>query len=89
MMPRWILSGLVALVVVILGNFFYESVAVKQFQCDGDVPEWMIPGDFDGGCLEVRPSWEGILPWNAGRTDRVCIGLGCMDPEQRQDVDGR
>ena len=46
--------------------------------CDGSVPRWMLPSDYNGG---------GCIPWpeNASRTqpwdgqDMVCLGL-CSDP---------
>jgi hypothetical protein len=77
MVLRWVAAGLASMVLLVVGYFSYESVVVTSFQCDGQVPQWMIADDFDGGCLELRPSWEGNLPWNAGRMQPVCVGMGC------------
>ena len=75
---RWIAAGVLAVVLTFAEYLLYEFVAVTSFQCDGHVPEWMIPDDCDGGCLELRPSWEARLPWNSGRTHPACLGMACM-----------
>ena len=77
------ISVAAATVVVLLAVVFVVGYLANPFstiQCDGDVPEWMIPSDYDdGGCVELRPAWEANLPWNAGKTELVCLGM-CADP---------
>lgn len=62
----------------VIGFVAFMSVGVSTGQCDGEVPAWMIPDDYNGsGCIELRPWWEGLLPWNSDHTP-YCLGL-CGD----------
>ena len=55
------------------------GMAGSMVQCDGSVPEWMIPSDYDNsGCVALRPFWEAYLPWNVGKTEMVCLGM-CVE----------
>lgn len=69
----------IAVVVVALpfGFSFLTSPWPNQVgQCDGFVPEWWVPDDYDGGgCVEVQPNLIGLGPWNWGKWREVCIGL--------------
>ena len=69
---------ILAILVVLagIGWYFVSTSVFGTIQCDGDVPRWMIPSDYDdSGCVPLRPAWEAMLPWNADRQDPVCIGM--------------
>jgi hypothetical protein len=71
---RWLVAG-----VVIAALFFMATVSLGMtgsvMQCDGAVPEWMVPPGYDNsGCVTLRPAWEAFLPWNIGRNDWYCLG---------------
>ena len=52
---------------------------VGTLQCDGSVPRWMVPADYDGGgCMRLPTNWEATQPWN--EEDLVCLGL-CVGVE--------
>jgi hypothetical protein len=65
---------------VIAGLFAASYIGLGRVaQCDGSVPKWMVPDDYDGGgCVELRPFWEGGLPWNIGDWEHYCLGM-CLD----------
>lgn len=78
---NWIILAVFGLLIVAtlaFGPAARESAST--IQCDGSVPRWMLPDDDRelGGCVPLRPAWEGWLPWNWGRQDLVCLGL-CTD----------
>jgi hypothetical protein len=81
MARRAVLTAATVLVAfAIIATAGYLVYPFRTVQCDGSVPEWMIPSDYDGGgCVELRPAWEANLPWNAGKTELVCLGM-CADP---------
>jgi hypothetical protein len=71
----------IAVVVVIpLGFGFLISPWPNQMGvCDGEVPEWMIPDDYNGeGCVEMQQNLVGLAPWNWGKWRQVCLGM-CLD----------
>lgn len=68
-----ILAAIVGLVFVV--GYVVTSYTVVEIQCDGTVPAWMIPDDYDGsGCVQIRPWWEAWLPGNEDHS-MVCLGL--------------
>jgi hypothetical protein len=71
---------IVAGVLVFAGLFAASLVGLGGVaQCDGTVPRWMLPDDYDGGgCIEGRPPWEALLPWNLGEWEPYCLGM-CQD----------
>ena len=77
--PAWILAATLALLVaaMLLLPPAFIALTTGQGQCDGNVPRWMLPDNYQslGGCVTLRPAWEGWLPWNWGRQDLVCLGM--------------
>lgn len=72
-----------------LGLFWGQGFGMTHIQCDGTVAAWMVPDDYDGGgCVEIRPAWEGFLPENSDHSD-YCLGL-CSDlaPDGTRPSDG-
>jgi hypothetical protein len=66
-------AAIVTVAMVIVGAF----TGIHTGQCDGSVPRWMLPADYNGsGCIELPENWEASLPWS--RDDLVCLGL-CTD----------
>lgn len=66
-------AAIVTVAIVIAGAF----TGIHTGQCDGSVPRWMLPADYNGsGCIELPENWEASLPWS--RDDLVCLGL-CTD----------
>jgi hypothetical protein len=64
--------------IVVWGLAVIPGLGITYIQCDGTVPAWMVPDDYDGrGCVELRPSSEGLLPENSDHSD-YCLGL-CTD----------
>jgi hypothetical protein len=48
--------------------------SLHQMGCDGSVPLWMMPDDYDGsGCIPYPRNWEETLPWDDEPT--YCLGL--------------
>jgi hypothetical protein len=63
----------------LLGMALVSAAAGGIVQCDGTVPLWMLPDDYDGGgCVALRPFWEGLLPWHWSGWREVCLGM-CLD----------
>jgi len=74
---RWLLRGGV-LAALVIGAFLVYSVtlAPSAIMCDGSVPEWWIPDDYDNsGCVAVPPPWEFFYPWHWGEQPVYCLGL--------------
>ena len=66
-------SAIVTVAILIAGVF----PGIHTVQCDGNVPRWMLPFDYDGGgCIEIPDNWKASLPW--AHKDLVCLGL-CTD----------
>ena len=62
---------LAALMLAVLAIPFLLGPRSYVIQCDGGVPTWMLPDDYDGGCVELLPGpppadWDGS--W-------LCTGL--------------
>jgi hypothetical protein len=72
--------AIVAGALVLAGLFAASLIGLGGVaQCDGVVPKWMVPDDYDGGgCIEGRPQWEAVLPWNWGEWEPYCLGM-CQD----------
>ena len=71
---RWVVTG-VLLAVVLLMSMVSFGFGGQNVQCDGEVPEWMIPADYD------KRGLRGIAARMAGRpalehrqTESVCLG---------------
>jgi hypothetical protein len=84
---RWIGAILVATALVgFVALFAAGSVLPAVMQCDGSVPRWMLPPDYDNsGCVDLRPQWEASLPWNQGKAELVCLGM-CVDAQPGQPI---
>lgn len=66
-------AAIVTVAIAIAGIF----PGIHTGWCDGSVPRWMLPADYDGsGCIEIPDNWKASLPW--AREDLVCLGL-CTD----------
>lgn len=78
---RTAVATIAAILVVppVLGMALVSAGAGWFVQCDGTVPLWMVPDDYDGGgCVALRPFWEAMLPWHWGEWREVCLGM-CLD----------
>jgi hypothetical protein len=64
------------------------SVFPATMQCDGAVPQWMLPPDHHGACVELRPQWEAALPWNQGKNELICLGM-CVDANPGEPIPPR
>jgi hypothetical protein len=61
--------------IAMLGSAWPHGFGLREIQCDGTVPAWIVPDEYDGtGCVELRPAWEGLLPENSDDSD-YCLGL--------------
>lgn len=69
---RLLLALIVVWAAVVVVGLMFLNPLTQTVQCDGSVPTWMIPDDYDqSGCVRIL---EGAPPadWD-GRW--VCIGL--------------
>src|SRR5574338_132306 len=52
----------------------FSAWPMASIGCDGSVPRWMLPADYDGsGCIEWPRNWEASQPWDD--EELVCLGL--------------
>jgi len=71
---RWMLPGaviVVCLTAIGVAALFVGSVTYT-IQCDGSVPTWMVPADYDnGGCVRILDG-EPPADWDGSW---ICLGL--------------
>jgi hypothetical protein len=70
----YLLAGGLASIALAVAALFPSLVSVG---CDGSVPRWALPDDYDGGgCIPMPENMAATQPWD--HEDMVCLGL-CSD----------
>ena len=71
------IGAIVAIGMVI--TLVFGAPLMTEHWCDGAYQRWQIHDNYrGGGCADITPAWQAILPWNHHDTDLVCLGL-CGD----------
>ncbi|HEX5579481.1 MAG TPA: hypothetical protein VFY43_07440, partial [Candidatus Limnocylindria bacterium] len=70
----YLVVGTLAAAVLAFGQ---ATPGFASIGCDGSVPRWMLPDDYDGGgCIPWPENWATTQPWDD--EEMVCLGL-CGD----------
>jgi hypothetical protein len=70
----YVLAAVLASAVLLVGGTMPGFASIG---CDGSVPRWMLPDDYDGsGCIPWPENAEVTQPWD--NEEMVCLGL-CGD----------
>lgn len=68
----WYLAALLAFTASV-GASVMLPISVS-IMCDGSVPTWMLPKDYNGGgCVMYPVNWEQTLPWDD--EELHCLGM--------------